>query len=188
MRFSLPQNPLEDGDPGYLWPALMKLSGGTFTHIQGLNFLYPGMVYLILRICADFRAISVVQHILGLTAGALFLASWNRLGDFFPKARLNRIAHEAIGLWGAAIYLLSNTPILFEMLIRSDAICMFFRSLGFLATNSILLLPHSFAERTEGSDLLWRCSRCKRFRACFVEAEFHAHGGLCRCVGDVVNS
>ena len=131
MRFSLPQDPLEDGDPGYLWPALMKLSGGTFTHIQGLNFLYPGMVYLILRICADFRAISVVQHILGLTAGALFLASWNRLGDFFPKARLNRIAHEAIGLWGAAIYLLSNTPILFEMLIRSDAICMFFEALVF---------------------------------------------------------
>src|SRR5205823_12244851 len=93
--------------------------------------LYPGMVYLILRICADFRAISVVQHILGLTAGALFLASWNRLGDFFPKARLNRIAHEAIGLWGAAIYLLSNTPILFEMLIRSDALCMFFEALVF---------------------------------------------------------
>jgi hypothetical protein len=128
-RFSLPQDPLEDGDPGYLWPALMKLSGGTFTHIQGLNFLYPGMVYLILRICADFRAISVVQHILGLTAGALFLASWSRLGDFFPKARLNRIAHEAIGLWGAAIYLLSNTPVLFEMQIRSDAVCMFFEIL-----------------------------------------------------------
>lgn len=131
MRFSLPRDPLEDGDPGYLWPALMKLSGGTFAHIQGLNFLYPGMVYLILRICGDFRAISVIQHILGLTAGALFLASWSRLGDFFPKARLNRIAHEAIGLWGAAIYLLSNTPVLFEMLIRSDAVCMFFETLVF---------------------------------------------------------
>src|ERR1700676_3457221 len=77
IRFSSPQDPLEDGDPGYLWPALMKLSGGTFAHIQGLNFLYPGMVYLILRICADFRAISVIQHILGLAAGALFLASWS---------------------------------------------------------------------------------------------------------------
>jgi hypothetical protein len=131
MRFSLPQDPLEDGDPGYLWPALMKLSGGTFAHIQGLNFLYPGMVYLILRICVDFRAISVIQHILGVAAGALFLASWNRLGDFLPKARLNRIAHEAIGLWGAAIYLLSNTPVLLEMLIRSDAVCMFFEALVF---------------------------------------------------------
>jgi hypothetical protein len=131
IRFSLPQDPLEDGDPGYLWPALMKLSGGTFVHIQGLNFLYPGMIYLILRVFADFRAISVIQHILGLAAGALFLASWSRLGDFFPKPRLNRVAHEAIGLWGAAIYLLSNAPVLFEMLIRSDAVCMFFEAFVF---------------------------------------------------------
>jgi hypothetical protein len=78
MHFSLPQDPLEDGDLGYLWPALIKLSGGTFAHIQGLNFLYPGMVYLILRICADFRAISVIQYFLGLAAGDLFLASWSR--------------------------------------------------------------------------------------------------------------
>jgi hypothetical protein len=128
-RFSLPQDPLEDGDPGYLWPALMKLSGQDFAHIQGLNFLYPGMIYLILRTWGDFRAISVIQHILGLVAGGLFLATWSRLADFFPRPHLNRVAHEAMGLWGAAIYLLSNTPVLFEMQIRSDAICMFFEIL-----------------------------------------------------------
>src|SRR6266513_5990797 len=99
-RFSLPQDPLA-GDHGYLWPALMKLSGGAFAHIQGLNFLYPGMIYLILRTCADFRAISVIQHLLGLIAGGLFLATWSRLADFFPKPRLNRVAHETIGLFGA---------------------------------------------------------------------------------------
>jgi hypothetical protein len=130
-RFSLPQDPLADGDLGYLWPALMKLSGGAFAHIQGLNFLYPGMVYLILRIFADFRAISVIQHFLGLIAGGLFLASWSRLADFFPRPHLNRVAHEAIGLFGAAIYLLSNAPFWFEMRIRSDAVCMFFEILIF---------------------------------------------------------
>ncbi len=130
-RFSWPQVPLADNDPGYLWPALIKLNGGAFLHIQGLNFLYPGMVYLILRACGDFRAICVIQHFLGLVAGALFLATWSRLADFFSKPRLNRIAHEAIGLWGAAIYLLSNTPILLEMRIRSDALCMFFEALVF---------------------------------------------------------
>jgi len=130
-RFSWTQVPLADNDPGYLWPALIKLNGGVFLHIQGLNFLYPGMVYLVLRTCGDFRAISVIQHFLGLVAGALFLATWSRLADFFPKPRLNRIAHEAIGLWGAAIYLLSNTPILLEMRIRSDALCMFFEALVF---------------------------------------------------------
>ena len=74
-RFLLPQYPLADSDVGFLWPALMKLSGGAFKHIQGLNFLYPGMVYLALRIWADFRAISVIQHLLGLIAGVFFLAS-----------------------------------------------------------------------------------------------------------------
>jgi len=130
-RFSWPEVPLADNDPGYLWPALIKLNGGAFLHIQGLNFLYPGMVYLILRACGDFRAISVIQHFLGLVAGVLFLATWSRLAEFFPKPRLSRIAHEAIGLWGAAIYLLSNTPILLEMRIRSDALCMFFEVLVF---------------------------------------------------------
>jgi hypothetical protein len=130
-RFSLPQDPLADTDFGYLWPALMKLSGGTFAHVQGLNFLYPGMVYLILRIFADFRAISVIQHFLGLIAAGLFLATWSRLADFFPKPHLNRVAHEAIGLLGAAVYLLSNAPLWFEMRIRSDAVCMFFEILIF---------------------------------------------------------
>jgi hypothetical protein len=130
-RFSWPQVPLANYDPGYLQPALIKLNGDAFAHIQGLNFLYPGMVYLILRAWADFRAISVIQHFLGLVAGVLFLATWSRLADFFPKPRLSRIAHEAIGLWGAAIYLLSNTPILLEMRIRSDALCMFFEALVF---------------------------------------------------------
>jgi hypothetical protein len=128
-RFSLPQDPLADTDVGYLWPAIMKLSGGAFAHIQGLNFLYPGLIYLILKICADFRAISVMQHFLGLVAGGLFLASWSRLGHFFPKPRLNRVAHEAIGLLGAGIYLLSYGPIFSEMQIRSDGVCMFFEML-----------------------------------------------------------
>ena len=81
-RFSLPQDALETRD-GYLLPALIKLGGDAFPHIQGRNFIYPGTIYLILRIFADSRVISVIQHLLGLIAGALFLASWSRLGDFF---------------------------------------------------------------------------------------------------------
>jgi hypothetical protein len=129
-RFSLPQDPLADPD-AYLWPAVMKLSGGPFPHLQGLNFLYPGMVYLILRTAGDFRVISVAQHFLGLAAGALFLTGWNRLADFFPRPLLSRVAHQAIGLFGAGIYLLSTAPLWFEMAIRPDAVCMFFQILIF---------------------------------------------------------
>src|SRR5213596_284907 len=48
---------------------------------------------------------------------------------FLSQARLNRVAHETIGLLGAGIYLLSYAPIFFEMQIRSDAVCMFFEIL-----------------------------------------------------------
>ncbi len=127
----MPQDPIADSDFGYLWPALMKLDGGSFGHIQGLNFVYPGMVYLVLQTFSDFRAITWLQHFLGLAAGILFLATWRRLGDFFLKPGLNRMAHETIGLLGAALYLLSNTPLVFEMQIRSDAVCMFFEIFTF---------------------------------------------------------
>ena len=134
-RFSLPQDPLAVFD-AYLLPALVKLSGGAFGDVQGLtkeglNFLYSGMIYLILRTWEDFRAISVIQHFLGLIAGGLFLAAWSRLADFFPRPCLNRVVHEAIGLLGAAIYLLSYAPVFFEMNIRSDSVCMFFEILIF---------------------------------------------------------
>jgi hypothetical protein len=137
-RFSLPQDPLAVFD-AYLLPALIKLSGGALGDVQGLtkeglNFLYPGMIYLILRTWGDFRAISVIQHSLGLLAGGLFLAGWSRLADFFPRPCLNRVVHEAIGLLGAAIYLLSYAPVFFEMNIRSDSVCMFFEILTFWLT------------------------------------------------------
>jgi hypothetical protein len=137
-RFSLPQDPLAVFD-AYLLPALIKLSGGAFGDVQGLtkeglNFLYPGVIYLILRTGGDFRAISVIQHSLGLIAGGLFLAGWSRLADFFPRPCLNRVVHEAIGLLAAAIYLLSYAPVFFEMNIRSDSVCMLFEILIFWLT------------------------------------------------------
>ena len=130
-RFSLPQYPVADTDFGYLWPALSKLTGNPFQFVNAVNFLYPGFVYVVLRMFGDFRAIAALQHILGLAAGGLFLASWNRLADFFQKPQLNRRLHQAIGLFGAAIYLLSNNPIVFESQIRADAVCMFFQALTF---------------------------------------------------------
>lgn len=132
-RFSLPQDPLALPD-GYIWPAVSKLGGHAFVHLQGLNFLYPGMIYLILRTCADFRAIAIVQHLLGLAAAWLFLVSWSRLAEFFPRPLVSRAAHEAMGLFGVSIYLLSIAPLSFETSIQSDAVCVFFQMLIFWFT------------------------------------------------------
>ena len=128
-RFSLPLDPVLDTDViAYLGPALSYLNGGSFTHVNGLNFLYPGALLLILKTVHDLRAIVIVQHLLGLAAGVIFLRAWNRLHDLCPL-RLGRSVHEAIGLVGAAILLLSNRPIFLELRLRSDAVCIFFQLL-----------------------------------------------------------
>jgi hypothetical protein len=133
-RFSLPQNPLADTDFGYLLPALNKLGGGAFEHLHAVNFLYPGFVYIVLRTFGDFRAIAILQHLLGLAAGGLFLVTWNRIASFFPQPCLRPCLHQTMGLGAAAIYLLSNNPVLLETQIRSDAVCMLFEILAFWVT------------------------------------------------------
>jgi hypothetical protein len=131
-RFALPLVPILDADsPNFLWSALLKLNGDGFVHNAGLNFIYPGALYLLLRAFSDFRAIVIVQHLLGVAAGAFFVLGWNRLHDFNVAPRLHRGVHQAIGLLGAAIYLLSATPIIFEMQIRPEAVCMFTQMLWF---------------------------------------------------------
>src|SRR5438309_5650045 len=82
LRFSLPLDPIADPDTwGYLSPALNKLLGAGFVH-QGRNFVYPAFLFFLLRVFGDFRAIAIVQHLLGLGAGALLLVTWRRLRLF----------------------------------------------------------------------------------------------------------
>src|SRR5262249_53976761 len=78
-RFRLPLYPIADPDTwGYLSPALRKLTGGEFGHTSGRNFIYPGFLYLGLRVFQDFRAITAAQHVFGLSAGGMLLLTWRR--------------------------------------------------------------------------------------------------------------
>ncbi len=80
QRFSLPWDPLMDGDAfGYLNPGLSKLTGGTFEHSIGREFLYPLGVFLNLCLFNDFRAITVFQHLIGLATAGLMLLAWQSL-------------------------------------------------------------------------------------------------------------
>jgi hypothetical protein len=131
QRFSLPLDPIADPDVwGYLAPALRKLVGAEFGHTYGRNFVYPAFVFSLLRVFGDFRAIVIVQHLLGLVAGALLLITWRHARVFVPDSRLSRASHDRLGLVAAAIFLWAGEPIRFEMQLRPEGVCAFLVSLN----------------------------------------------------------
>ena len=93
--------------------------------VNGRNFVYPGFLFLILRLFGTFRAIAITQHLLGLLAGAVFLLSWKRAQAFVPNPRIGRVGYDLLGLGGAAVVLLQWPTIAFEQAIRPESICTF---------------------------------------------------------------
>jgi hypothetical protein len=125
LRFSLPLTPICDPDTwGYLSPAIDKLSGSGFTH-NFRNYFYPGLLFLILRCFADFRAVTVIQHCLGLAGGAVLLATWRRIWFFMPDSRLPSPVFAAAGLTLTASFLFAPAPIAFETNMRPESIASF---------------------------------------------------------------
>src|SRR6266566_6692159 len=145
QRFALPLDSIADADTwGYLSPALRKLTGAEFGHTHGRNFLYPGFLYLVLRCLGDFRAIAIVQHLLGVAAGGVFLLTWRRLRAFVPNSLINTSLHDALGLAGAAIYLLAADAIRTETQLRPESVCAFLISINLYST--IQFIYYCFVE------------------------------------------
>ena len=131
QRFKLPLSPIADPDTwGYLSPALRKLTGAEFGHTQSRNFLYPGFLHLVLRCFGDFRAIAIVQHLLGVAAGGVLLLTWRRLLAFVPDSLVNPSLYDAFGLAGTAIYLLASDTIRIETQLRPEGVCAFLISIN----------------------------------------------------------
>src|SRR6266478_2361565 len=129
-RSSLPLDPVADPDTwGYLQPALQKLNGSDFVH-HGRNFIYPGFLFLLLRLFGDFRAITVAQHFLGLVAGGVLLLTWRRSRVFVPNPRVGRAWHDGLGLLATGIFLFASEPIHFETQIRPEGVCAFLISVN----------------------------------------------------------
>ena len=130
-RFALPLDPIADPDTwGYLSPALRKLTGAEFGHTNGRNFIYPGFLYLLLRVFRDFRAITVAQHFFGLLAGGILVLTWRRARVFVPNPRVGYAVHAGLGLVAAAIFLLASEPIRFETQLRPEGVCAFLISVN----------------------------------------------------------
>src|SRR5437899_3375836 len=131
QRFKLPLDLIADPDTwGYLSPALRKLTGGEFGHPHARNFIYPGFVFLLLRIFGDFRAITIAQHFLGLLAGGILLLTWPRARVLVSDSRIHPAVHDGLGLVAAAIFLLASEPIRFETQLRPEGVCAFLISVN----------------------------------------------------------
>ena len=131
LRFSLPLTPLADNDTwGYLNPGVQSLLGRGFQHTNNRNFLYPGLIFGLLASFRDFRAITVLQHTLGLGTGVLLLAAWRQVRRCFSTPRLPQWASDLAGLFTMGVYLFATEPIHFEFYIRPDVICPFFATLA----------------------------------------------------------
>ena len=146
VRMQAPLDPIADPDVwGYLSPAVSKLIGSGFTH-SGRNFVYPGFLYLLLRVAGDFRVIALAQHLLGLLAGVVMLLIWRRVRDLIPGPRLPATVHRWFGLFPVGVYLLAADTIRFELQIRPEGVCGF---LGILNVYLVLQFIYWFFVRED---------------------------------------
>ena len=131
VRLTVPQTPFIDPDfGGYLKPALLALTGGHFQHLEGRSFVYPGFVYLVLRVFFDFKAIPVLQHFLGVAAGGFLLVCLNRSGTLIKTSQVPVRTYRLLGLGTASLFLLNTAAIRFEHQIRPEAVIPFFTILN----------------------------------------------------------
>ena len=137
-RFSLPQIPITNKDTGgYIGPALCLLKHGSYEPSYR-NFPYAGFVWIILKSTGTFSAITIVQHVLGLTSGLLFWLAWQRLRVFFPPDWQVTAAHSALGLALVSGLVLSVHPMFFERSMRPEAIFPFLIGLHLFGAASFL--------------------------------------------------
>ncbi len=154
FRLRLPLQPWIDGDiGGYLEPALLQLTDGQFQHVEGRGFIYPGFIFLVLRVFQDFRAIAIVQHLLGLAAGAVLLACWNLARLLMRNPVIPTELYRLAGVVAAALFLFNTSVIRFEHLVRPEAIFPFFAVLNMLF--NIQFIRHRYLDVNDRRSFLY---------------------------------
>ena len=138
-RFAWSLWPISDPDTwGYLHPGLARLRGEGFQHTYGRNFLYPGWVWLLLRLFGDFRAIPVAQHLLGLATGGLLWTAWRQWRAFLTNTRLPAWVDALLGLALTTFFLRSASVVYYENQIRPEAVFPFCAALQVCALFAFL--------------------------------------------------
>ena len=125
-RFALPPEPVMDPDSfGYLNATVTWLLGDGFWQGDGRAHLYPFFLWAIVSSTRGFSAITIFQHVAGLLSGAAWCWAWWLWASFLPPGIVRRWVAPALGLTALAIYLWGTRTILFEHMIRPEAVCPF---------------------------------------------------------------
>ena len=165
FRLELPLEPFIDSDVGgYLEPALRQLTHGHFLQIEGRNFVYPGFIYLVLRVFPDFRAVAIIQHLVGLAAGGVLLACWNCARTLIKRAIIPAGLYRLFGLPVAALFLFNTSVVRLEHVIRPEAIFPFFAALNMLF--NVQFIRYRYIDLSYRASLLYGSANL--FNSCFL--------------------
>ena len=124
VLFVLPQWPLIASDSyAYMLPTI---NGGVY-NIGPRTFVYPMFCRFVVNTAADWRALSVVQHGLGLLGPALLLGGWYLAGVSLWTSRGARVAHEALGLALPLLLVPSGVYVVLEHQLLLESLNAFFQ-------------------------------------------------------------
>lgn len=140
----LPALPFADADAwGYMRPAVLLFTEGRYVHTASREFVYPLFLHGVLRTFDEWSAVPVVQHVLGVAGGLVLLAAWMRIPLPEAAPRALHLARSALGLGLLAAHLLLAQTMVFEHLLRPEAVSQAVGSMAFFA------LAGLFAGRSE---------------------------------------
>lgn len=127
MRFELYNIPFSGVDTiGYLGVALQYFEHDFFGQIADRSYPYPLFLTFILSLSHSVTIVPIIQHILGLLAGALFLKVWLDLNFLFLKLKgnLHRF-YWMMGILGLCAILCSNWSVMIEHHTHPEALTTF---------------------------------------------------------------
>jgi len=122
-RFGLPPEPVMDPDSfGYLNATLTWLHGNGFWQGEGRAHLYPFFLWAIILSTKGFPAITSIQHGIGILSGIAWCWAWWLWVSFLPAGFVRRWLCPALGLAALSLYMWGTRTILFEHMIRPEAV------------------------------------------------------------------
>jgi hypothetical protein len=123
QRFSLPLVPVVFPDSwGYLKQAIAAASGVPVAAMDGRGFAYSFFLSWLLKMPFPYESIVVVQHLIGILAGGLWLAAFGLWMRCIPHGLGRMVFAPACGLACFSLWFLNPQTMHFEMQVMAEAV------------------------------------------------------------------